>query len=49
MYYDRLKSRVRASSIESIVIVHSVASMLCISSLTDTPDRSATKEKRVPR
>ena len=34
--------------IESIVIVHSVTSMLCISSLTDTPDRSATKEKCVP-
>ena len=26
----------------------SVTSMLCISSLTDTPDRSATKEKCVP-
>lgn len=35
--------------IESVVIAHSVTSMLCIISLTDTPDRSATKEKRVPR
>jgi hypothetical protein len=33
--------------IESVIIVHSVTSMLCISSLTDTPDRSAMKEKRV--
>ena len=33
----------------SVIIVHSVTSMLCISSLTDAPDRSATKEKRVSR
>ena len=34
--------------VESIISVHGVTSMLCISSLTDTPDRSATKEKCVP-
>ena len=46
---QNLSDRRLHDRIESIVIVHSVASMLCISSLTDTPDRSATKEKRVPR
>ena len=44
-----LSDRRLHDGIESVIIVHSVTSMLCISSLTDTPDRSATKEKRVPR
>ena len=45
---QHLSNRRLHDRIESIVIVHSVTSMLCISSLTDTPDRLATKEKRVP-
>lgn len=47
-YEQHLSDRRLHDRIESIVIVHSVTSMLCISSLTDTPDRSATKEKCVP-
>lgn len=46
---QHLSERRLHDRIESVIIVHSVTSMLCISSLTDTPDRSATKEKRVPR
>lgn len=44
-----LSDRRLYDGIESVIIVHGVTSMLCIISLTDTPDRSATKEKRVPR
>lgn len=48
-YEQHLSDRRLHDRVESIISVHSVTSMLCISSLTDTPDRSATKEKRVPR
>lgn len=47
-YERHLSDRRLHDRVESIVIVHSVTSMLCISSLTDTPDRSVTKEKCVP-
>lgn len=46
---QHLSDRRLHDGIESVIIVHGVTSMLCISSLTDTPDRSVTKEKRVPR
>ena len=46
---QHLSERRLHDRIESVIIVHSVTSMLCISSLTDAPDRSATKEKRVSR
>lgn len=48
-YEQHLSDRRLHDRVESIISVHSVTSMLCISSLTDTPDRSATREKRVPR
>ena len=47
-YGQHLSDRRLHDRIESVIIVHSVTAMLCISSLTDTPDRLATKEKRVP-
>ncbi len=48
-YEQHLSDRRLHDRVESIISVHGVTSMLCIGSLTDTPDRSATKEKCVPR